>query len=250
VHLLVPITAATTLGFLVIHYAVARGVRRSFKRNLKLSRGIAAAVLVATGTVCAVRWWPLWDRAFLVAHPDPLEAWPVTVFAGHLAADLLWILAGRVFVDSRVARDLVIHHLVGIAACTAAVVLQAGYAVLGVVLLAEILPVLTGLGALARTWRLENVEHWVLRTSLGMILGFRIPLWIFLGVTFTTTVFGPSAPAIHATAAPIAFPALALVIALDLYWVRSYVRLLRDFPRRGVPDLSLDPLAPWFVEDA
>jgi hypothetical protein len=249
VHLVLPLTLATTLGFLGIHYAVARGMRRSFKRNLKLSRGIAAAILVTAGTVSAVRWWPLWERTFLTVHPEPLDAWPVALFAGHLAADLLWILGGRVFLDSRVARDLVIHHLLGIAACAAAVVLHAGYAVLGVALVSEVLPVLTGLGALARTWRLENVEHRVLRTSLGVILGFRIPLWIVLGATFCATVFGPEPPAIHVTAAPIALPALALVTALDLYWVRSYLRILRDFPRRGVADLSLDPLAPWFVDD-
>lgn len=249
-HLILSITLAATVGFLAVHWAVARRVGRSFKRNLKLSRGIAAAILVTTGAVSAVRWWPLWDRTFLTVHGDPWDAWPVAVFAGHLVADLLWILGGRVFVDSRVARDLVIHHLLGIAVCIAAVGLRAGYAVLGVVLLSEVLPVLTGLAALARTWRLENVEHGVLRASLGMVVGFRLPLWLFLGATYTAVVLGTGSPSIHRTVAPIVFPGLALVIALDLYWVRSYVRLLRDFPRRGVADLSLDPLAPWFLEEA
>lgn len=259
-HVILSITLAATVGFLAVHWAVARRVARSFKRNLKLSRGIAAAILVTTGAVSAVRWWPLWDRTFLTVHGDPWEAWPVAVFAGHLAADLLWILGGRVFVDSRVARDLVIHHLLGIAVCIAAVALEAGYAVLGVVLLSEVLPMLTGLAALARTWGLENVEHGTLRASLGMIVGFRLPLWLFLGATYTATVLGIAlgplagdplgADSIHRTVAPIVFPGLALVIALDLYWVRSYVRLLRAFPRRGVADLSLDPLAPWFLEEA
>jgi len=243
-------TLANTGVFLIIHFVVARTSGRSFRRSLKLSRGIAAAILVATGAVTLSRWWPLWRVAFITLHTDPAETWPVAVFAGHLSADLAWILGGRVFLEARAARDLVIHHLLGIAGCVAAVVLGAGYALIGVVLLSEVLPVLTGLGALARTWRLENLEHWVLRASLAAIVGFRIPLWLALGVTLATCLTTGTAEAIQHTVAPIALPALALVITLDLYWIRSYRRLLADFPRRGVPDLPLDPLAPWFLDEA
>lgn len=242
-------TLAATGVFLAIHFAVARTSGQSFRRSLKLSRGIAAAILVTTGAVSLAHWWPLWSRTFITGHPDPADSWPVAIFAGHLAADLAWILGGRVFVDARAARDLVIHHLLGIAACVAAVAFGAGYALIGVVLLAEILPVLTGLGALARTWRLETLEHWVLRASLGAIVGFRIPLWLFIGTTLVTSLATGTAGPIHHAVAPIAIPGLLLVLTLDLYWIRSYLRLLADFPRRGVPDLSLDPLAPWFLED-
>ena len=243
-------TVATTGVFLAIHFAVGRVSGQSFRRSLKLSRGIAAAILVATGAVTLSRWWPLWSRAFIALHTDPAETWPVAVFAGHLSADLAWILGGRVFLDARAARDLVIHHLLGIAGCVAAVVFGAGYALIGVVLLSEVLPVLTGLGALARTWRLENLEHWVLRASLAAIVGFRIPLWLFLGATVATSLATGTAEAILRAVAPIALPGLALVITLDLYWIRSYRHLLADFPRRGVPDLPLDPLAPWFLEES
>ena len=242
-------TLATTGVFLAIHFAVARTSGQSFRRSLKLSRGIAASVLVTTGAVTLVHWWPLWNRAFIALHTDPAETWPVAVFAGHLTADLVWILGGRVFLDARAARDLVIHHLLGVAGCVAAVVFGAGYALIGVVLLSEVLPVLTGLGALARTWRLENLEHWVLRASLAAIVGFRIPLWLFVGTTLVTSLVTGIAGPIHHAVAPVALPGLALVLTLDLYWIRSYRRLLADFPHRGVPDLSLDPLAPWFLEE-
>jgi hypothetical protein len=243
-------TLATTGVFLAIHLAVARISGQRFRRSLKLSRGIAATILVATGAATLVRWWPLWNRTFIALHTDPVETWPVAVFAGHLAADLAWLLGGRVFLEARAARDLVIHHLLGIAGCVAAVVFGAGYALIGVVLLSEVLPVLTGLGALARTWRLENLEHWVLRASLAAIVGFRIPLWLFLGTTLIASLATGTAGAIHHAVAPIALPGLALVLVLDLYWIRSYRRLLADFPRRGVPDLPLDPLAPWFLEES
>jgi len=239
----------TTGLFLALHWAIARVARRSFRRNLKLSRGIAAVILVSTGVASAVHWWPLWRDAFLVDHPDPVDAWPVVIFIGHLTADLVWIVAGRVFVDSRVARDLVIHHLLGIVVCAISLALQAGYALIGAALVAEILPVLTGLGALARTWRLENLEHWVLRASLGAIVGFRMPVWLLLAASFVHTVTGPATTQLQQLVTPIALPGLALVLTLDVYWVRSYLRLLRDFPRRGVADLSLDPLAPWFLEE-
>lgn len=152
-------------------------------------------------------------------------------------------------VDPRVARDLVIHHLLGVAVCAAAFLLQAGYALLGVVLLSELLPVLTGLGALARSWRLETVEHWVLRASLAAIAGFRVPLWLLLSAALAASLATDGASPIHRAVAPLAFPGLALVLILDLYRIRSYLRLVADFPRRGVADLSLDPLAPWFLED-
>jgi len=243
-------TLVTTGVFLSIHFLVARTSGQSFRRSLKLSRGIAAALLVTTGAVTLARWWPLWRLAFITLHTDPAETWPVAVFAGHLTADLAWILGGRVLLDARAARDLVIHHLLGIAGCVAAVVFGAGFALIGVVLLSEILPVLTGIGALARTWRLENLEHWVLRTSLAAIVGFRIPLWLFVGTTLVTSLIDGTATPIHHAVAPIAIPALLLVMTLDLYWIRSYRRLLADFPQRGVPDLSLDPLAPWFLDEA
>ncbi len=242
-------TLATTGVFLAIHLAVARASGQSFRRSLKLSRGLAATLLVATGAVTLARWWPLWHLTFIALHTDAAETWPVAVFAGHLAADLAWILGGRVFLAARAARDLVIHHLLGIAACIAAIVFGAGYALVGVVLLSEVLPILTGLGALARTWRLENLEHWVLRASLGAIVCLRIPLWLFLGTTLVASLLTGTAGPIHHAIAPIALPGLLLVLALDLYWIRSYRRLLADFPRRGVPDLPLDPLAPWFLEE-
>lgn len=236
--------------FLALHWTVARAVRKSFRRNLKLSRGIAAAVLVAVGVASAVRWWPLWREAFLVFHPSPADAWPVVIFVGHLTADLLWIVAGRVFLDSRVARDLVIHHLLGIAVCAVSFGLRAGYALIGAALVSEILPVLTSVGALARTWRLENLEHWVLRASLGAIAGFRMPVWLLLAASFVHAAAAPGTTPLQRLVTPIALCGLALVLTLDVYWVRSYLRLLRDFPRRGVADLSLDPLAPWFLEES
>lgn len=238
----------STLAFLLLHWAMARGNRRGFRANLKLSRGIAASVLVGTGIASLVRWWPLGSQGFVAVHPNPWDAWPVVIFAGHLLADLLWIVGGRLAVDARVARDLVLHHLLGVAVCVAALWLQAGYAVIGVVLLSEILPVLTGVGALARAWALENLERWVLSTSRGAILLVRLPLWLALAWTFTTALLAPGAPEILATVAPVFFPGVVLVVALDLYWIRTYRRLLGEFPRRGVADLSLDPLAPWTLE--
>lgn len=239
---------ATTTGFLLIHLAVARWARQPFTRNLKLSRGVAAAVLVATGALSLYRWWPWWSAGFLAPQPHLAEAWPVGVLAGHLAADLLWLAGGRLLLASRTARDLVLHHLLGLGACAVAVAFRAGYALVGVVLLSEGLPVLTGVGAWARMRGLPALERWVLRASLGFLVAFRIPLWLFLAATFAATLAAPSPPVVHRAVAPVAFPFLALIVVLDLYWCRSYVRLLRDFPRRGIPQVSVDPLAPLVGE--
>jgi hypothetical protein len=241
--------AITTLVFLAIHWLVARRSRHPFRRTLRLSRGIAAAILVATGVASIVHWWELAPRGFVAVHPDLGDAWPVAIFLGHLLADLLWFVGARLALGARTARDLVLHHLLGVAACGAALWLEAGYATLGAILITELLPVQTGLGALARAWKLQNVEHWVLRTSLATVLLVRIPLWLALGTAFTRGWLAPGPPEILSTVAPYYLGGLALVLPLDLFWVRSYLRLLATFPRRGIPDLPLDPLAPWTVDE-
>lgn len=249
------IALVATAAFFLGHLLVARrSPERTFARNLKISRGFAAAVLVVAGVASLLHWWPLWNRAFLVSHASVAggspETWPLQIFVGHLLADLLWIAAGNVLSDSRAKRDLVIHHLLGLAACAAAWWLRAGYAAIGVVLLAEGLPVLTGVGAWARNRKRYAVEHGVLRASLGFILLFRIPLWLLFGVTLASGLAAGTAPEIHHAVAPIAFPCILFVLVLDLYWCRTYVRLLGELPRRGIRGVSIDPLAPLFQEDA
>lgn len=244
------IALVATAAFYLLHLAVARRSERSFTRNLKISRGIAAAILVATGLAALGRWWELWPQGFLAEHASWTEAWPVEIFAGHLLADLFWLGAGRVLSESRAARDLVLHHLLGLVACAAAWGFSAGYALVGVVLLTEILPVLTGVGAWARNRRNQPLEHAVLRASLGAVALFRMPLWLFLGLTFAERLLAGEAAAILRTVTPIVFPALIFVLILDLYWVGSYLRLLRDFPRRGIRDVSIDPLAPFLPDEA
>lgn len=252
------IALVAVAAFYFGHLLVARRApERSFARNLKVSRGFAAAVLVATGIASIVQWWPLWDRAFLVSHAagtgDLTQTWALQVFVGHLVADILWIAAGKILSETRAKRDLVIHHLLGLAACAAAWWLEAGYAVIGVILVSEGLPVLTGIGAWARNRRDRGLEHRVLKTSLGFILLFRMPLWLFVGGTLAAGLVAGTAPAIHRTLAPIAFPAILFVMVLDVYWCRTYVRLLRTFDSpaaEGIRGVSIDPLAPLFPEEA
>jgi len=46
-------------------------------------------------------------------------------------------------------------------------------------------------------------------------------------------------------------PSEASVVVLDLYWCRTYVRLLREFgtpEAEGIRGVSIDPLAPLFPE--
>jgi len=244
------IALVATAAFFFVHLAVARRIDRTFTRNLKLSRGIAAAVLVTTGAVSLVLWWRLWPQAFLVRHDSRLEAWAVEIFAGHLLADLLWLGAGRVLSESRAARDLVLHHILGLVACVAAWWFRAGYALVGVVLVTEVLPVLTGIGAWARNRKNQALEHGMLRASLAAVALFRIPSWLFLGTTFTHALLTGAASDVHRTVAPVFYPGLLFVLVLDVYWCKSYVRLLRDFPRRGIRDVSIDPLAPLLPEEA
>ena len=235
---------AATAVFLALHWLVARLVRSRFRYNLKLSRGVAGVALVAVGVASWVEWWPLAGRAFLAVHPDRGDAWALEVLAGHLVADLAWFVGGRLLLGSRTARDLVLHHLLGLAACAAAWLLGTGYAVVGVILVSEVLPVLTGLGALAKIVESSRLELFVLRASLAVVAAFRIPLWLVLGALLAARLAGPGYPETAAAVPWIMATGLALVVALDLTWCRAYLRLLAQFAASGRAHVPVDPLAP------
>ncbi len=213
--------------FLLLHAAVARRRRRPFHVDLRLSRGVASLLLVAVGVYAVGRWFALWPRGFAAVNDDPVAAGVVAFLAGHLVADLAWLAWGALGRGSAPRRDLVVHHLLGLAGCAAAAWLGVGYALIAVILTTEAMPVATGLGTWAELADNRRLELWALRGQVGVLLVWRLPLWLFLLAALAASSRQGTLPGPPPTLA-IAVVALAFVLALDVYWTRECLAAERE----------------------
>ena len=138
---------------------------------------------------------------------------------GHFVADFLWLAYGAAAYGSRPRVDLIVHHLLGMVVSFASYRLGIGYAMICVGLISELMPVTTGLhawGQMRNDGRLENLAA---RLRLGVLVGLRLPMWIFvLGMVLREMWTAPR-PEIDSVYPVAVVTALAL-IALDLYWSR------------------------------
>ncbi|MCP4658790.1 MAG: hypothetical protein GY856_25545 [bacterium] len=224
---MIPAILVSILFFAALHMLVAKAVRQPFHVNLKLSRGLAAVALAAVGFYSLVRWFPLWRHAFLARHDHHSALFYIVCFlAGHLLADLLWIAYGHLFAGSRAKSDLVVHHLLGVAACCCAFHFQVGYALLAVAMTTEMMPIATGVGGWGRATENGRIERRVWRTSLLMLVGWRIPFWTFVLITAAWNRHAGTLPESLKATNMICLAALLLIISLDVYWAVEYYNKL------------------------
>ncbi|MDY7094159.1 MAG: TLC domain-containing protein [Acidobacteriota bacterium] len=211
---------SSTAGFLVLHWAVGRWLEAPFHVELKVSRGLASVFLVLVGLGSLVLFFPLWRRAFLTPHEFSSPASAVVVFlAGHLVADLLWLAYGALVQGSQPRRDLILHHLLGLAACAVSLGFGFGQAVIAVALTAEAMPVATGLGAWGKLTGDRRLERRAVVASLSILCLWRVPAWFFVGGVAVWAVLRPPGDAL-----PFIYPLCVAVagclVALDLFWIR------------------------------
>lgn len=246
--LLALVAALSAAAFVVLHEIVRRRIERShgapFHVALKVSRLWASAALVAVGFFCLAEHWHLWPRAFIADHPAHSWLRPINAFfLGHFIADLGWLYWGRWRWQSEPRTDLVIHHLVGIAAMSTAFAFDTGYAVLAVALTTEMMPVATGVIAWARLLGDRRLEKRGYRASLAISLSWRLPLWLLVLVVVSRNAFvlqDPSERLLYQLCIPIA---LALTV-LDSIWVRHFLHTLETFEEPGPVLDTRPPLAP------
>lgn len=219
--------AGATALFLLLHAAVAARLSHPFHLQLKVSRGLASVILVLVGVVSLVRYFPLWKQAFLVPHAPISPATAVVVFlAGHLVADLLWLAYGALVVGSTPRRDLVLHHLLGLAACGVSLYFGFGQALIAVALTAEAMPVATGLGAWGRVIGSPRLERRAVVASLAVLLLWRVPAWLLVAAVALRAWLSPppdSIPGIY----PLCVALALLLVALDLFWITRLRASLR-----------------------
>lgn len=220
---------ASTILFLALHLAVRKAAGRPFDVDLKLSRGLAALVLVGIGFYSLYRWLPLWRQAFLVQHERGSAAYYVVAFiAGHFLADFLWLVYG-VWLGNAPRRDLILHHLLGLAVCAAAFYFEAGYAVIAVGMTTEMLPVATGLDGVGQARRDLRLRRAAARLGLAVLWLWRIPCWVFLFAVIAWDLKTGNVIETLRWVYPICLAVALAVTAFDLFWTSAYLRILDRF---------------------
>jgi hypothetical protein len=216
------VAAAATLFFLLLHAAVARRTRgEAFHIQLKLSRGLASVVLAGIGFYGLTQWWPLWPQAFLSRHAPGSEAWLLIAFvSGHFIADVLLLAWGWRRRDSSPRRDLLAHHALGLFACWVVFYYGVGHAFFAVALTTEMMPVTSGIAALAPLLQRPDLERRATQLRLAVLTLWRLPLWVCMTALLLWRMSQGEPDSLIVLAQRIALGAVAVIVVLDSYWAR------------------------------
>lgn len=218
---------ASTALFLSIHLAFHLPGRFSFPVALKLSRGVAALLLVTAGAAALVSHFRHWPQLFLARPGEDPMILAVCLVLGHLLADFLWLGYGGFVLKKKQRADLLLHHVLGVLACAAALYLEMAYTLIAVVLLSEMLPVTSGLVGCAHARADLRLERRAFVLGLGVLLGWRLPLWAFLVAVASWNLWTGDYLSETRPIYVLALVALPLVALFDLYWSRVYVAEIR-----------------------
>jgi len=162
-----------------------------------------------------------WHSAFVYTHEkgDWMRLGLLAVY-GHLIADLVWMAVGRLRLGVHTRVDLIIHHIVGLTAFGFALYLHVGYAIALLTMVAEVLPVSTGLTALGKRIDSPTLIDAGQRLCLHVLAWIRLPLWALLFFLAIDVLRDGRAGDLYWVFMVVAFALIAL-ITLDLCWIRQ-----------------------------
>lgn len=216
------VVVLSMLAFLGLHIGLWRWRETNYVLAFRMSRGVAALVLTLLGFAGLVDAWPRRDVGFLYEHgADDWMLVGVSIAYGHLLADMLSMAYGKWGLAIAPRADLVAHHVLGLLAYGISMALGIGHALVLVSLASELMPTCTGLEAWGRHLRWPSWERAGPRLRLWVLLGWRLPLWLFtVGMLVRAHVTDALAAGMGAIAAFV-LACLAALISLDIYWVRK-----------------------------
>lgn len=223
---------ASLAVFVLLHARVeGRGARLEipFHRSLRLSRGLVSVLLVAIGFSTLAAYFDMWPRAFLAGHVQgSLPGHLVMVICGHFAADLIWLAWGWIAHDSVPRKDLIVHHLIGGAACGAALYWQVGYLLVAIGMTTELMPVATGLGAWGKVKDSLAIERFAVGFSIASLLLWRLPFWFYALVIFGAGWVQARVPDLPPAVTPIALLVAGSLVVMDVYWTHQLWASFRE----------------------
>jgi hypothetical protein len=213
--------AGFTAFFVLLHVLALARVEPVFPRAFKLSRAAAALILTGLGVAALLDALPHWESAFLYRHEqgDWMRIGLLAVY-GHLLADFLWMIVGKRRFGIAPRRDLILHHLLGVAGFGVALALEVGYALALITMITELLPVTTGLDAWSKRIAAPGLTVAASRARLHVLAWLRLPLWLLLFALVMHAVVRAE-PGALLPAFGVAAAGLAALVALDAYWIRK-----------------------------
>lgn len=226
------VTVAATLFFMLLHQMVGRRFPdQPFHLTFKLSRGIASVVLTAIGFYSLLRWFPLWPRAFLRVDPPGSDIYYLICFVtGHFIADFLLLGFGLFRERSTPRKDLIAHHVLGLFGAWVVFHYGVGYVLFAVALSTEMMPVTSGMAALAGMRANPALERLATQLRLLVLCGWRLPMWIFITAIVLRDLQFSEPDALLLLARRVTLGCMAVLVALDSYWIVLCLHALYPTP--------------------
>lgn len=214
----------SALGCLGLHLLIWRGRRTEYGVAFKMARGIAAVVLTLLGLAGLWGALPHWDVGFLYEHAtDDWMVYGVAIAYGHLVADMLSMAYGRALLGERARPDLIAHHALGLVAYGVSLWLGIGHALVLISLASEIMPCCSGLEAWGRHLDRPDWMASAARWRLRVLVFWRLPLWGVVLTLLIRAILLETLPSGLPGLAAFVLACLAVLVALDVYWVRKCV---------------------------
>lgn len=192
----------------------------------RLTRGIVAGFLALTGFLALVTWRDVAHRMYVATEPDALALALVGLPVGHFVADL--VIVGRAARHGeRPRRDLLVHHVLGLVAALAVLRWPLAAPLYLVLFTTELMPVTTAVTSIGAHRGDARIERLGARARVAVLLGWRLPLWAWVGVmimrNLTLRDVPPHEVPIYACSAVF----LVVTTTLDVVWTRSALRRVR-----------------------
>jgi len=230
-----------TVGFVGVHAIGLAITKRPDEPTFSVTRAVISAGLVLLGFAALAEQWPNRFRAFMARHPTDDFAFLVSaMLAAALVADFVWMVwrFARWRVPSR--RDLLVHHAMAVPALAYAFDHRVGFGLIGVAATTELMAVCSGVVATGRLRGRPELQALGRRCCIAVLIGWRIPVWLFLTIVSIRILANPAARAGFTVEYSILVATTILLCALDVFWVAEMRASLRESERaNGKPALIL-----------
>ncbi|MBC8370055.1 MAG: hypothetical protein H8E25_08645 [Planctomycetes bacterium] len=212
--------------FIALHIVFLNMPNANFNRAMKLSRGMAAAILSVIGFYGLFSDLGQWQSAFIYHHGDGsiLERnlhFCMLVCMGHFLADLLWLIWGKVRYRISPRADLIIHHLIGIVAFGYALHNELAYVACLITMASEVMPVTTGIGAYGQRVQNMAIVKFANRWRLKLLVWWRVPLWAAMAILSVRVLINGSYPDDLFIAYIISTCGFSGLLLLDRFWIKK-----------------------------
>lgn len=216
------IVLASIAFFVSLHLGLWRWREPDYNRAFRMSRGFAAVVLTVLGVIGLVDAVDSFEIGFLYRHdPGGWMLGAVCMAYGHLIADCLSMLYGRVALGIRPRNDLVAHHALALLAYGISMSIGVGHALVLVTLASEAMPCCSGLEAWGKHLSSARMVKAGSKGRLAILVFWRLPLWALVMSMLARTAVAGEVPDDLVIVWIFAMTALVPLICLDIYWVRK-----------------------------